>query len=138
MTTWLIDTALLKTLASPKAASLRQWCEANNASLFLSAASLTEIAAGIGKKPASHARRADALREWLGGLTSQFADRIHPTDTEISVRAGALLPRLTNGHPRYRFHDAILVATAQAHGHGLLTRRDAIFGPWTNVSIAIL
>jgi hypothetical protein len=55
-----------------------------------------------------------------------------------SPRAGALLPRLQNGLPRHRFHDAVLVATAQAHGHGLLTRRDTIFGPWTNVPIAAL
>jgi hypothetical protein len=45
---------------------------------------------------------------------------------------------LQNGLPRHRFHDAVLVATAQAHGHGLLTRRDTIFGPWTNVPIAAL
>ena len=136
MTTWLIDTALFKMLASPKAASLRNWLEANDASLFLSAASLTEIAAGVAKIPASQSLRANALRAWLDEFTTRYADRIRLVDPEIATRAGALLPCLRNGHPLHRFHDALLVATAQIHGHGLLTRRDAIFGPWTEVPMA--
>jgi predicted kinase len=42
----------------------------------------------------------------------------------------------TTGHLHHRFHDALLVATAQIHGHGLVTRRDQTFGPWTKVPIA--
>ena len=136
MTTWLIDTALFTMLASPRAASLRNWLEANDASLFLSAASLTEIAAGVAKIPASQSLRANALRAWLDEFTTRYADRIRLVDPEIATRAGALLPYLQNGYPRHRFHDALLVATAQIHGHGLLTRRDAIFGPWTEVPMA--
>ena len=138
MNTWLIDPLLLKVVASPKAASLQQWCDANNASLFLSAASLSEISVGIGKMPASQSQRADALREWLEGITSRFADRIHPVDPAIAMRAGAILPRLENGHPRHRLHDAVFVATAQVHGHGLLTRRDGVFGPWTQTPLMVI
>jgi len=138
MNTWLVDPPLLKVVASPKAASLQQWCEANNASLFLSAASLTEISAGIGKMPASQSQRANALREWLERITSRFADRIHPVDPVIAMRAGAILPRLGNGHPRHRLHDAVFVATAQVHGHGLLTRRDGVFGPWTQTPLMVI
>jgi hypothetical protein len=138
MTTWLIDTALFKMLASPKAASLRNWLEANDASLFLSAASLTEIAAGIAKMPASQSHRAQALRAWFDEFATRYADRIHVVDPEIATRAGALLPSLRNGYPRHRLHDALLVATAQAHGHGLLTRRDGVFGPWTQTPIAVI
>ncbi len=35
------------------------------------------------------------------------------------------------GLPIHRFHDVLLVATAQVHGHCLLTKRDAVFGAWT-------
>ena len=28
------------------------------------------------------------------------------------------------------------VATAQLHDHGLLTKRDAVFGAWANVKVA--
>jgi predicted nucleic acid-binding protein len=70
-------------------------------------------------------------------LSDRFADRIHPVDTAIATHAGALLPRLAS-HPGSRFHDALLVATAQLHGHGLITRRDGIFGSWTQTRIAIV
>src|SRR5450755_1927686 len=80
MATWLMDTALFKMLASPKATILRQWVEANNASLFLSAASLTEIAAGIAKTSADQLERGNALRIWIDDFVSPHADRIHLVD----------------------------------------------------------
>jgi transcription elongation GreA/GreB family factor len=33
-------------------------------------------------------------------------------------------------------HDVLLVATAQTHGHSLLTKREAAFGAWTNIDVA--
>ena len=40
------------------------------------------------------------------------------------------------GLPIHRFHDVLLVATAQVNGHCLLTKRDAVFGAWTGVKLA--
>jgi predicted nucleic acid-binding protein len=136
MSTWLLDTPLFNMLATPKAKPLLEWCEVNKPSLFISAASLTEVARGIDKLPVSQSQRANAQRKWLDEIITRFADRIHPVDVAIAIRAGGVLPSLTNGHPRHRFHDALLVATAQLHGHGLITRRDGIFGFWTKVPIA--
>lgn len=138
MTTWLIDTALLKALGSPHAARLKHWVEAHDASLFLSAASLTEIAAAISKMPASQPQKSAAMRKWFDQMSTQFADRIHAVDAEIATRAGALLPSIRNGLPRHRFHDAILLATAQVNGHSLLTRRDGVLGSWASVPIVTL
>jgi predicted nucleic acid-binding protein len=135
MVSLLMDTALFQILPLPRAASLRHWCEANDASLFLSAASLTEIAGAIHKMPSSPSERAKALLKWLDEVASGFGDRIHPIDTEVSLRAGAMLARLTNSPARLKLHDAQLVATAEVHGHGLLTRRVSTFGPWTRVPI---
>ena len=47
MNTWLIDTALFKSLApgGPKGATLRSWIETREDPLFLSAASLVELKA---------------------------------------------------------------------------------------------
>jgi predicted nucleic acid-binding protein len=136
MRTWLIDTAIFNTLATPKAASLQKWFEANSASFFLSTASLVEIGASVAKLSAKAPARGGALQAWFDGFTTQFADRIHSVDSEIAMRADALLPSLQSGLPRHRHHDAVLVATAQMHGHGLLTRRVAVFGPWTMVPTA--
>ena len=138
MSTWLLDTPLLNVLATPKAKPLLEWCEANRPSLFISAASLTEVARGIDKLPGSQPQRANAQRKWLDEILTRFADRVHPVDASIATRAGEFLPHLIIGHQRHRFHDALLVATAQIHGHGLITRRDGIFGPWTQTPIAIV
>jgi predicted nucleic acid-binding protein len=136
MTSWLIDIPLFKVIASAKPMSVRNWLESNDASVFLAAASLVEIAAAIAKGPVAQTQRREAMGAWLEGLASQYADRIYPVDLQIAMRAGEIMPHLQIGHMRYRFHDALLLATAQLHGHGLLTRRDSIFGPWTNVPIA--
>ena len=138
MSTWLLDTPLFNMLATPKAKPLLEWCEANKPSLFISAASLTQIACGINKLSAYQSERAHAQRKWLDEIITRFADRIHPVDVAVAIRAGRVLPSLTNGHPRHRFHDALLVATAQLQGHGLITRRDGIFGPWTQTPIVIV
>jgi predicted nucleic acid-binding protein len=68
-------------------------------------------------------KEAKALRSWLDEIIARFADRIRPVDAEIAMRAGALLRCRTTGLPINHFHDALLVATAQRHGHGLLTGR---------------
>jgi hypothetical protein len=136
MSTWLIDTPLFKMLAMANAKSLLEWCKVNEPSLFISAASLTEIALGINKIPASQSHRASAQRDWLDEIITRFPDRIDPIDAAVAKRAGALLPSLTTTLPRFRFHDALLLATAQLHGHGLITRRDEIFRPWAKVQIA--
>jgi predicted nucleic acid-binding protein len=138
MSTWLLDTPLFNMLATPKAKPLLEWCEANKPSLFISAASLTEVARGIDKLPGVQSERAHAQRKWLDEIITCFADRIHPVDVAIAIRAGRVLPSLTNGQPRHRFHDALLVVTAQLYGHGLVTRRDGIFGPRTQTPIVIV
>ena len=138
MKTWLVDTALFATLgpASSQKSGLRYWLDAHREPVFLSAASLVEIEVAIGRIPASQLARVNALRSWLDGLLSAFGDRIHPADAAIAMRAGRLLPFCNQGHVRHRFHDAVLVATAQAYGHGLLSKRVTVFGAWTKVALA--
>jgi toxin FitB len=138
LTTWLIDTALFSTLApaSSQKSGLRHWLGAHREPVFLSAASLVEFEAAIGRVPVSQQARICSLRDWLDGLVSSFSDRIHLVDASVALRAGRLLPHCHIGLARHRFHDAVLVATAQTHGHGLLTRRDGVFGAWTKVVVA--
>jgi predicted nucleic acid-binding protein len=135
--TWLIDTPLFASLApSSQKSGLRHWLDTHREPIFLSAASLVEIEAAIGRVPASQQPRIRALRDWLDGLISAFSDRIHLVDTAVAIRAGKLLPHCHAGLPRYRFHDVVLVATAQTHGYSLLTKREAVFGAWTNIAVA--
>jgi hypothetical protein len=97
MSTWLMDTPLLKMLTPEKAKPLLDWCEANDASLFISAASLAHVAQGIDKLPTSQSQGAKALRNWLDRIIDRFGDRIHPVDAAIAMRAGSLLPCCTVG-----------------------------------------
>ena len=94
MNTWLIDTALFRSLApgASKGGSLRSWIETHDDPLFLSAASLVEIEAAIEKISHRDAKRGDALLQWLDGLVLTFSDRIHPIDVKVAIRAGRLLP----------------------------------------------
>ena len=145
MTSWLIDTALFKSLApgERRTDSLRHWIETHIETdaedpIFLSAASIVELKAAIEKIPPSQAIRAEALTKWLDGLVTNFSDRIHPVDVKVAARAGELMRNLQAGPDRHRFHDALLVATAQIYGHGMLTKRDRVFGSWTNVKVALL
>ena len=138
MNTWLIDTALFKSLApgGPKKSTLRGWIETHEDPLFLSVASLVEIRAAIEGIRGRPAKRAEALQEWLDGLVATFSDRIYPVDINVAVRAGRLLPHFQDGLVPHRFHDAVLAATAQLHGHGLLTKRETVFGAWTGLKVA--
>ena len=88
MSTWLMDTPLLKMLTPEKAKPLLDWCEANDASLFISAASLAHVAQGIDKLPTSQSQGAKALRNWLDRIIDRFGDRIHPVDAAIAMPRG--------------------------------------------------
>ena len=86
MTTWLIDTALFKTLAPGTSRGLRAWLETYDDPIFLSAASLVETQAAIARLARGQAQRADASRHWLDVIVSGFGDRIHPVDAEIAIQ----------------------------------------------------
>src|ERR1700739_832126 len=103
-----MGTPLLKMLAPEKAKPLRDWCEANDASLFISAASLAHVARGIDKLPTSQSQGAKALRNWLEKIVDRFGDRIHSVDAAIAMRVGSLLPCCTVGLPIHHFHDVLL------------------------------
>ena len=62
MSTWVLDTPLFNMLQTAKTKPLLEWCEANDASLFISAASLTHVAQAISKWPGSQSQRARAQR----------------------------------------------------------------------------
>jgi hypothetical protein len=93
MITWLMDTPLLKMLAPEKAKPLLDWCDANDASLFISAASLAHVARGIDKLPTSQSRGAEA-HSWLDRIIDRFGDRVHPVDARARFcRAAPLVSR---------------------------------------------
>lgn len=134
MNGWLLDTILFKYLGPGsvrRSPSFQAWVAANAEPIFLSAVSVVEINARIQK-----AREADraALQAWLKNLVTHYHDRIHPVDAEVAARAGALIKpcEISKG---WLLCDALLAATAQIHGHGLLTERKSAFAPWTPIEL---
>ena len=97
--------------------------------LFLSEASVVHLRLAIGRISSKSPIRHD-LDKWLDGIVANFSDTIHPVDAQVASRAGAIMR-----HPIRRLHDALLVATAQVHGHDLLTLRGEDFEPWAKVTL---
>jgi predicted nucleic acid-binding protein len=127
MSTWLMATPLFKMLATPKAKPLLEWCKANEPSLFISAASLSEIALGITsyRDPSRTAPAPSAT----GSRDHYALPRPHPPSRRRhrQARRRALAgPQVSRA---LGFNDALLLATAQLRGHGLITRRDEIVWP---------
>ena len=92
MDTWLIDTALFKSLApgGPKGATLRSWIETHEDPLFLSAAFLVELKAVIDKIRGRETKRAEALQAWFDELVTTFSDKsIRSTSTSQFGRAAS-------------------------------------------------
>ena len=131
MESCLVDTVLFKSLgpAGPEKSNARELINTYGGPLFLSEASVLHLRVAIGKIFPKWPHRGD-LDKWLDGIVANFSDRIHPVDAQVVARTGVLM-RISFR----RFHDALLVATAQVHGHGLLTLRAKHFERWARVTL---
>lgn len=136
MTNWLLDTNIVSQLAPDKNGqakapkNLSDWMLRNSDTLFLSALSVVEITAGIEKlRRAGGERRAVDLGKWLGRILDAYDERVLPLDAEVAKVAGVLTEeaRANGRHPG--LSDVLIAATAQAHGHGLLTDNMRHFEP---------
>jgi len=97
--------------------------------------SLVEIEAEIDKYRArDRVDRAVDLDVWLGRLGPHYSDRIHPVDAEVALRAGMLRSRSRRFGVK-TLPDLLLAATAQIHGHGILTERGSEFRSWAGIEL---
>lgn len=99
--------------------------------LYLSVVTIHEIERGIGLlEHKSATAKASALRTWLEGLSSTYADRILPIDAAVSMVSGSLEARATaNGHSP-GMADALIAGTAKAHKLTVVTRDRKHFEPF--------
>ena len=89
----------------------------DDADIFLSVLVLGEIRKGVERARLNDRAAARALEKWLDTVIRSFADRILPVDQAVADewgRMGAKRPVSTV--------DALLAATAKAHGMTLATR----------------
>ena len=118
---FLLDTNVISELRVPKRANLNvlAWASAQPVGAqFISAITVLELELGVQQKERRDKAQGGILRAWLEGqVLPQFAGRVLAFDQVVAIRCASLhVP-----DPRAE-RDAIIAATALAHGMTLVTR----------------
>ena len=130
---YLLDTNVISAGAPTKSAlppGFADWLQRHSAALYLSVVTVAEIEGGIAKAQREGARRkAERLAEWLDVVLHLYSPRI----LILNIAAARHLGRLAD-HARALgqapgFADLAIAATAQHHGHTILTRNLRHFLP---------
>jgi len=96
------------------------WAEVPEGDLWLSTLILGEIRRGVELARRRDPDKASVLEAWLGEVVSAFGDRLLPVDAAVADEWG----RMSAIRP-VPVIDALLAATAKAHGLTLVTRNEA-------------
>lgn len=125
MTMYLLDTMVISEMRRREPdANVAAWLSRTDlSSLFVSAISFGEVAAGLEKRDIDPIFRS-RLEAWLDDMKARFASRTIDIDTAIAVRWGAMYMRL-----KRRDMDLLIAATALEHDLTLVTRNVRHFQP---------
>lgn len=118
---FVLDTNIVSELRKPDRANARVTAWAAGVAedeMYLSAMSVLELELGILRMERKDRRQGAELRVWLEEqVLFEFASRILPVDTTVARRAAAM--HVPDPMPE---RDAMIAATALAHGMTLVTR----------------
>lgn len=125
---FLLDTNVVSELRRPERAdaNVRAWASSTPAALYvISVVTVLELERGTLLMERRDARQGAILRRWLEReILAPLADRILPIDAAIARQCASLhVP-----HPRPE-RDALIAATALAHGLTVVTRNTTDFEP---------
>jgi predicted nucleic acid-binding protein len=125
---FLLDTNVISELRRPQRANRNVAAWAGSiplASFFLSTISILEIEIGALRLARKDPAQGAVVRAWIDGrVLSRFEGRILPVDIGVAQRCA----RLHVPDPRSE-RDALIAATALAHGLTMVTRNTAHFEP---------
>jgi predicted nucleic acid-binding protein len=93
------------------------WQSVDDADIYLSVLVLGEIRKGVERARPNDPAQAQALEKWLTTVVESFAERILPVDQAVAEEWG----RVSAKRPVSTV-DALLAASAKAHGMTLATR----------------
>ena len=107
-----------------------EWMQRNSASLYLSVVTVAEIEGGIAKARREGAsRKAERLAEWLEMVLHLYSSRVLALDIAAGRCLGRLADRARALGQAPGFADLAIAATAERHGHTILTRNLRHFLP---------
>ena len=120
---YLLDTNVVSELRKPRPhGAVVAWLQSvEDAHLFLSAVTLGEIQAGIELTREQDAAKAEEIEAWLELVASAY--NVLPMDANAFRRWARLMHRQSDT----LYEDAMIAATAQAHGLTVVTRNVADF-----------
>ena len=120
---YLLDTNVISELRKPRPhGAVLAWIDAaNEAHLFVSAVTLGEIQAGIELTRDQDDVKAMEIEAWLDQLSEAW--NVLPMDAHVFRRWARLMHRKSDT----LYEDAMIAATAQAHGLTVVTRNVADF-----------
>jgi predicted nucleic acid-binding protein len=125
---FLLDTNVVSELRRPERADpcVRSWASNTPAELyFLSVITVQELERGTLLMERRDARQGAILRRWLDDeVLARLGERILPIDTAIARRCATL--HVPDPRPE---RDALIAATALAHGMTIVTRNVGDFEP---------
>ena len=125
---FLLDTNVISELRRPEKADRRvvAWANAIPADRFyISAISILEIELGALLVARKDAKQGAVLRRWIDDqILTRFEGRVLAIDTAVAQRCARL-----HGPNSRADRDALIAATALAHGLTVVTRNVADFGP---------
>ena len=128
--TYLLDTNVISEPVSrdPNAAVVEWLAARASASLHLSMLTIAEIDFGLARLP--DAGRKARLAAWRGELIRSFGDRLLTVDEAVARLWGRGRARLAEQKKTVSPIDALIAATAEAHGLIVVTRNTRHFAPW--------
>lgn len=131
--TWLLDTNVWSELRNPGRAdaNVRAWAQAADpAELYLSVITVLELERGVLLVERRDPEQGARLRRWLEQrVLEPFERQVLPIDAAIARRCASL--HVPDPRPE---RDALIAATALAHGLTVVTRNTADFAP-TGVAV---
>lgn len=120
---YLLDTNVVSELRKPRPhGAVLAWLQAvDEAQLFVSAVTLGEIQAGIELTREQDAKKAQEIEAWLERLSDAY--NVLPMDAAAFRHWARLMHRKSDT----LYEDAMIAATARAHGLTVVTRNVADF-----------